>query len=248
MYKLGKKPARKHAVQMRLDSYMKPAMRELEIPDTFGHYDLVSGDIGVLGNDQYGDCVFAGAAHETMLWNAEAKRSVVFDTPSVLGDYSAVTGFNPNKPETDQGTDMELAAKYRRQTGVRDAQGNRHRVGAYLGIDVGNLSDLTRATYLFGATGVGIMFPDSAMEQFAKGEKWDVVAHSSVEGGHYIPIVGHDGDYLLYTWGKLQRATPDFIEKYMDEAVAYISEEALTNGLSLEGFNLDQLQNDLASL
>jgi hypothetical protein len=34
---------------------------------------------GMLGNDHYGDCVWAGAAHETMLWNKEAARNVLKD-------------------------------------------------------------------------------------------------------------------------------------------------------------------------
>ena len=54
-------------------------------------------------------------AHETMLWNKEAARTVTLNNESVLKDYSAVTGFNPNDPNTDQGTDMQVAA--RRNTG-----------------------------------------------------------------------------------------------------------------------------------
>ena len=69
------------------------------------------------------NCVWAGAAHETMLWNKEAARTITFNDQSVLKDYSAVTGFNPNDPNTDQGTDMQVAASYRRKTGVHDAAG-----------------------------------------------------------------------------------------------------------------------------
>ena len=64
--------------------------------------------------------------------NKDAARTVTFNNQSVLKDYSAVTGFNPNDPNTDQGTDMQVAASYRRKTGVLDAAGKRHKVIAYL--------------------------------------------------------------------------------------------------------------------
>ena len=131
--KLGKKPARPGAVKLKLAKYLvKPKLPTP--PKVFGHEALIGPNWEMLGNDQYGDCVWAGAAHETMLWNKEAARAVTFNNQSVLKDYSAVTGFNPNDPNTDQGTDMQVAASYRRKTGVLDANGKRHKVIAYLAL------------------------------------------------------------------------------------------------------------------
>lgn len=218
-------------------------------PRSFGHDGLI-GDTawGMLGNDSYGDCVFAGAAHETMLWNAMAGRTVSFTDKAVLSDYSAVTGFDPSKPDTDQGTDMEEAAAYRRKTGVVDAAGVRHKVGAYLALEPGSVEHLYLAAYLFGAVGIGIEFPSSAMDQFDKGKVWSVVRGAQVEGGHYIPLIAKHGHLICVTWAKEQPMTAGFFGKYCDEAVAYCSEEMLTSGKSPEGFNMDQLKADLAAL
>jgi hypothetical protein len=131
--KLGKKPARPGAVKFKLANYLEK-LKLPTPPKVFGHEGLIGANWEMLGNDQYGDCVWAGAAHETMLWNKEAARTVTFNNQSVLKDYSAVTGFNPNDPNTDQGTDMQVAASYRRKTGVRDAAGKRHKVIAYLAL------------------------------------------------------------------------------------------------------------------
>lgn len=244
---LGKLPARKDAVKFKLTQFAD--LSTLPIPPIkYGHFANLTA-WGMLGNDQYGDCVFAGAAHETMLWNAEANKNVVFTDKSVLSDYSAVTGFNPNDPNTDQGTDMQLAASYRRKTGVVDGSGQRHQVAAYLAIKPGNKAELKLAMYLFSNVGIGIQFPASAMSQFNAGKPWTVVSGSPIEGGHYIPAIGYDSRYVyIVTWGKIQKISWSFFAKYCDEAVVYLSPEMLTAGKSIDGFDFIQLQADLGQL
>lgn len=243
-YKLGKLPARPGDISLRFNAYAKNVPQP---PKFAGHMALIGTEWGMFGNDQYGDCVWAGAAHETILWNKEAGKNVNMSAANVLCDYAAVTGFDPNKPETDTGTDMQLAASYRKKTGVLDAAGNRHQIAAYLAID--SIVQLKQAIWLFGAAGIGIQFPDSAMKQFHAGKKWSVVHGAQIEGGHYIPGVSYDAKALyVVTWGKVQIVEWSFIKKYMDEAVVYLSDEMLTGGKSLEGFDLVTLQKDLASL
>lgn len=243
--KLGKLPARPGAIKFKLNNYLG---RDISVPTKAGHQSLVK-TWGMLGNDEYGDCVCAGAGHETILWNAEANNNVVIDTPEALLMYHDVTGFNEDDPDTDQGTDMESAAKWRRKTGILDTNSKRHKIGAYLDIQVGNKPELKQAIYLFSAIGIGINFPASAMKQFNAGKPWTVVKGSSIEGGHYVPAVGYDAEYVyVITWGKVQKMSWDFFVEYNDESIAYLTEEFLRSGKSLEGFNYEQLQKDLASL
>jgi hypothetical protein len=246
-YKLGKTPARPGAVKMKLSDYL--AKPQLPVPPAnFGHYEIIS-NYGMLGNDQYGDCVWAGAGHETMMWCEEVGSTVSFTDKGVLSDYSKVTGFKPNDPSTDNGTDMQLAASYRRKTGVVDAAGKRHKVVAYLALVKGNLDQQISAAYLFGAVGIGIKFPKSAMDQFNAGKPWDVVAGSPIDGGHYIPLVGRsNGNLVVITWGKIQQMTPAFFKKYNDESIVYLTKEDLKANVTPEGFNISQLQSDLAAL
>jgi hypothetical protein len=249
-FKLGKKPARRGAFKFKLAKYLvKPEMPTP--PKVFGHQTLVKA-WGILGNEDFGDCVWAGAAHETMLWNKEANKTAKFNDDSVLKDYSKVTGFKKDDPNTDQGTDMQVAASYRRKTGVRDANGKRHKVKAYLALSPGNVDQLMLAMYLFGAVGIGFKFPDSAMTQFEAGKPWDVAPGPAPTDGHYVPGLGRDskGNIIVVTWGKLQLMTPKFYKKYCDEVVAYVSEEMLVppTQVTLEGFKLDQLVKDLNAL
>jgi len=249
MLKLGKLPARKDSVTFKLKNYLASPRLSTTPPESVLRPDFYPEAWEMLGNDNYGDCVWAGAGHETMLWNNEAKKTVSFTDANVLNAYSAVTGFNPNDPNSDQGTDMQQAASYRFKTGLIDKDGNRHKVAAYLALDVADVEQLKRAVYLFSAVGIGIEFPDSAMDQFNAGKPWTVKSGSNVEGGHYVPVVGYDKNYVyVVTWGKVQKMTWGFFKKYNDESIVYLSDDMLTEGQSIIGLDVATLQADLKAI
>src|SRR5882672_5425867 len=111
-YRLGKLPARPNAIKHKFGSFFDA--EELPVPSlVFGRPDLIK-DWGMLANDRISCCVLSGAPHETMLWNAWAGEPIPqFTDENVISDYSAVTGYDPNDPSTDNGTDMQVAAAYR---------------------------------------------------------------------------------------------------------------------------------------
>jgi hypothetical protein len=139
----------------------------------------------------------------------------------------------------------ECSSKYERRDVPQGQEGE------YLALAPGNPDQLALAIYLFGAIGIGIKFPNTAMDQFNAGKPWDVANNAKIEGGHYILGVGRDakGNFVVVTWGKIQLMTPRFYKKYCDEVVAYVSDEALlAGGKTLDGFNLAELQADLNAL
>lgn len=250
MLRFGKTAARKDAVKLKFADVFKASTLPTP-PASFGHQNLMAdGNWHMLDNDQYGDCVFAGAAHEHMLWTMEGgtPRSR-FTSVDVLSDYTAVTGFDPTKPATDQGTDMQVAAAYRQTTGIRDALGLRHRIDAYAALRVGDINQITIAAYLFGAIGIGVNCPSSMEQQFIQGKPWDVINSDTIDGGHYIPLVGknNNGNFLFITWGKVQEATPAWVEAFMDEGICYMDLELVNANtkISPEGFNQDALSGYL---
>jgi hypothetical protein len=250
-FKLGKLPAAPTARDFKF-SELAATIQLPTVPSQFGHGTAFS-DWGMLGNDRYGDCVWAGAAHEHMLLNKVVNGTdVAFDDAAVLGDYTAVTGFDPNDPSTDRGTNVHTALSYRRKTGIADANGARHQIGAYVSLDPKNWEHLEQAAYIFGAVGIGIEFPSSAMDQFNHGQPWDIVAGATIEGGHYVPTVGslHAEDQVsVLTWGKRQVMTRAFYEQYNDEAWAYVTPEQLRgDGTGLHGFDLERLNAFLSAL
>lgn len=245
--KLGKAPASHDSRDLLFHEYETAAITAAPV----GYHHQIPDPIGMLGNDRYGDCVFAGAAHETMLWNATQARTVLFDDEHVLADYGAVTGFRPDDPSTDRGTDVHNALNFRRKTGVGDQTGARHKIGAYVSLEPGNWAQLLQALEVFEAVGIGFQFPDYAMDQFNAGKPWSYRPGGKIEGGHYVPVIGrpHVATVTVVTWGALQNMTRAFFQHYADECWGLLSAEMLNaKGLSAEGFDYAALQADVAAL
>lgn len=254
--KLGKKPARPEAYKLRLADYLDTAAVLPTIPTNFGHYPLVSS-WGVLGNDVVGDCVIAGDLHQTMVWNAEQARTVPVSDACAIQNYSAITGYDPSQTDpqtgdnpTDQGTDVQEAAQWWIKQGLIDAAGRIHKIAAYVSVDPHNIDELRAATYLFGSVGLGLDFPDSAMQQFQRGQAWVPVVGAQSLGGHYVPVLGFRGDNAIgVTWGELQLITAPFITERADEAIACLSLEMLNRHTkSPEGLDVVALRADLVAL
>jgi hypothetical protein len=260
IYSLGKKKARFVESDKFFATYRNPTSAgTLDIPSVFGHGNTFT-DWGMNGNDLWGDCVWAGGGHETELINNLADggkvgvEPIVITADNSLSDYAASTGFNINagpsgNNPTDQGTDVHDALNYRQTTGLVDSVGNRHKIAAYVALEVGNYQHLLEAAWIFDFVGIGINFPESAMTQFNNGQPWSVVPGATISGGHYIPIVGvpTPGMLAIVTWGKRQLMTEGFFKKYCDEAYAMITLDSLNSKTNENygGFNWTQLQADL---
>lgn len=247
-YKLGLKTANAGPIKLRMMDYIIPAKILAQLPKgDFGHRSLVTKPWGMLGNDKYGNCAWAGAAHETMLLNAEAGKTVEFTTEDVLSDYAS-TGFVPATGANDNGTDLLQMAEYRRTTGIIDAAGIRHRIAAYLAFDPTNPDQLAIATFFFTACGVASIVMDDADDLFDEGKPWTSDGTPSNEG-HYTPCIQRkSGLWQLVTWGGDQMATPDYMEKEAYQGIAFVSIEMMVNGKDLDGFGLNELQQDLNAL
>lgn len=225
---LGKHAARPEAIRFRLADYLD--MGRITPPVSFGHArNAEEGQWLSLGNDKAGNCVVAGAMHETMHWTRSAGRKVAnFTEDAALREYRDASGWNGRQGDpSDVGLDMQAYASRRRKFGLTDVDGNVHVVKAYAAIKT--TTNLIKAAWVFGAVGLGIRFPESAATQFDHGQTWEVEANSPSMGGHYVPVIGRNsrGNIVCITWGRLQAMTPKFVNTYMDEAVAYISADYL---------------------
>lgn len=219
-------------------------------PTSFGHQGVFNArSWGMLGNDEYGDCAWAGPAHQVMMFNKVVGTDVDFTDANVLSDYGACTGFNPSTGDNDNGTDMRDLAKYWKQTGLVDSVGKRHKIVGYVWLTPGNMEELFEAMYLFDSVGIGFQVPQSAMNQFNDGQPWDVVENDGgIVGGHYVPGLGLDGNIQIITWAALQGMTATFYQKYADQILVPLTQENLTAGKSPEGFDYVALQADLQKL
>lgn len=249
-YKLGKQPFRSDPSDLHLRNYLNLTVLP-PLPATFGHLNLIpTGGWGMLGNDMLGDCTIAGALHATMAWCAEGAGQDVtglFTKELAVDLYSAITGYSPNRPGSDQGALIRDIIDFQINQGMPDTNHKVHKIAAKLLIDHRNIKEVLYAMYLFGDVELGIQVPSSAQQQFREGKPWMVVPGDYIEGGHDVPAMAFDGEYInVVTWGSVQRMSFDFFRTYCDEAWVKLSPDMLNGqGLSPEGFNLAQLQADL---
>lgn len=272
-YKTGKRPAQFHPELIRLaDIKTTVGLPTPTYTPGFGYgTDFHNGPKGwkMLGNGPTddgsipatdtaalqgaGDCAWAGPGHETMLLDKNAGRPVPrFTGLNILEQYSAYSGYNLITGANDNGSDVVEVLKWRQTKGLLDAGGGVHKIGAFVALEVGNLTELWKALYYFDCVGLGINFPETAMTQLNQGQMWSVVPGAQIDGGHYIPVVGRPGAnvWTCITWGQRQTMTSQFVTTYMDEAYAYITTErySAVTGDSPQGVDDMDLEKYLSLL
>jgi hypothetical protein len=150
---------------------------------------------------------------------AAGNLEVASTAAEVLAAYSAITGYNPADPSTDQGAEMQAVRDYWQRTGFT-LGGQTHQILMFAELDIHNDALLKWALDQVGAIGVGVNFPASAMDQFNAGQPWDVVSpDGGIDGGHAVAVVGYDTSFwYVVTWGQVQKVTPAWWRAYVEEA------------------------------
>ena len=242
-YALGKKPPRHDPRTLQFTKYLTSYALSAPVQAHWGH----GLPFQMLGNDAYGDCVEAGFAHQVQVWCDRAGHPFTPTTGETLGAYSAITGFSPDDPSSDQGTDMLTACRYWKAAGFAG-----HKADAYLAIQPAEVTFIKDAIAYYGGCYIGLAMPLSAQNQV--GDLWTVTSGPDSEagswGGHCVNLTGYDADTLwCCTWGALQGMTWEWLETYLDEAYVLLSRDWLrATGLSPSGLAWGALQADLANL
>ncbi|HEV2171560.1 MAG TPA: hypothetical protein VGR40_11460 [Candidatus Binatus sp.] len=201
----------------------------------------------MLGNDKVGDCTCADTGHQVMLHTANTGAIVVPSDTDVLGLYSAITGYDPNDPSTDQGANETTVVSYLKSTGFLG-----QKVDDAANVAPQQFEHVKWAVQIFGAVRLGVNLPQSFMDQFNAGQPFDDVGDTNIVGGHDVPIVKYDADYAyIVTWGKLCPMTWKFMRNssYVEEAHAELWYDwVASQGTAPSGFDLSQLAADLKAI
>lgn len=234
---LGKQRAVHDPRTLRLEKYLPD---EIAIPAAVdwsdGHEDFWWGP---LGNDAFGDCTCAAACHMTDAWRIAHNQPPTCVTDDALSAYAAVTGFDPDRPETDRGAVVLDVLNYWRQHGIAGSK-----IDAYAAVKV---RLIPHTVDLFGGAYLGLQLPLSAQGQkvWSKADGPDGLP--GTWGGHAVSVISYDPQgVVLVTWGERQRATWDFIHAYCDEAYAVLSGLWAQSGPAPGGLDIAQLRADLA--
>lgn len=242
VYKYGRLPGKIPVGLRTLDYYragsLPPPPAKVSVPAVPPNADGTSW--GMDGNNVYGDCGVAGINHGFMA------------AASIVQAYSGETW-----PTDQQVVDYYLSYTGGADTGVvladflayvKSRQFFGHTIQGYAPITVSDIPTLQFAVdaYAFSYTGI---YVTNAMEAaFQNGQPWTLEdLFSPQAGGHCIPLVGYDSNYLYcVTWGKVQPITYSAWHFIADEAWAVIPGEfTSTDG---RGISLSALQQDLSKL
>lgn len=165
------------------------------------------------GNGEYGDCVLAEEAHFIALVTGNAGTLYSYTAAQTLAAYSAITGFNPNVPSSDQGTDPIAALNYFMANAYADGS----KLSGYLLVDATNQQEVEFALSAFGNLKMWLSLPDPYVNPFpsANGFVWDV-GTPDPSNGHCIGGCGYNKIQVLgttpqgitiMTWGMIGTMT-----------------------------------------
>jgi hypothetical protein len=209
----------------------------------------------VYDNDRLGDCVIAGLYHVLGVATGNATGTpFIASEAQILADYSAIGGYNPADPSTDQGCDEIAALQYWHTTGAADGS----KIAGYVLLDPTNVGEIQLACWLFENLYFGLELPDAWISPFPSGPGfvWDVAGDPVPEHGHCIMAAGYDGGAVtIGTWGLTGKLTFAAIAKYAAAAAggavyALLTTDALAAGQTQapNGIDWSSLQDDLALL
>jgi GNAT superfamily N-acetyltransferase len=239
--KLGKLPVRTDVRTLVISSYADAAQlpappEELDLTEHVAEWPMYA-------NDRRGDCTTAAAAHMIEAWTAAARGGAIeISETAVLRAFERVKVIDPFSG--DEGAfELDVLRDWRNH-GI-----GRHRIGAYARVSLRD-HRLVRATaWLFGGLYIGLALPLTAQRQ----RIWEWTgslggdARPGSWGGHAVDVVRFDrAGMSVVTWGRLQRLTWSFWDRYCEEAYCILSNDFLDHGTAPNGFDLEALKADLA--
>lgn len=246
--KLGKAPKKSSPKTLKLSNYMKLAQLPA-LPPSFDWADVGSPitSYGMMENDQLGDCTCASAGHLIMRWTAANGNLFTPTDLDIVNAYSAITGYNPADPNSDQGAAELDVLNFWKTTGIAG-----HNIGAFAEINISNTDLIKYAIYLFGGAYLGVQLPIA----YQGATSWDKLPDLNGNnapgswGGHAVPAVAYDDEgFTVITWGQLLNMSWDAWAAYGEESYGILSPDLVTGKKpSPDGFDLATLQSDLQSL
>ena len=218
-FKLGKLPPKKLLTTPAFGDFLDKATTWPAVKPRGWEYAVPPDKLDILANDELGDCVIAAMMHYAQEETANTSNPLTPTRQLTIEVYSAITGYDPKDPSTDQGTCWTDALKHWKEFGIPllDKNGKEviHRILGWASLDLSSIAQQRYACDLFGGTLMGIQCPKSAENDTSN---WTYVPDSPIVGGHGINRAGQGGDgWHIGSWGLWIKGTWEFSLKLADE-------------------------------
>lgn len=175
-------------------------------------------DLGMMLNDQLGDCAEAGFFHFVQVWSNAASKILTVPDSCVQQLYEDGAGYVPGDPSTDQGTDLQALLSFLVKTGALMPDGTRHKILAFFEVDPTNDADLNLVTAECGAIYLGFNVP--AGMPTTPGSVWS--ASGPTVGGHCVISPKYPPRGII-SWGSDDFSmAPGFWASQVDECYAIV--------------------------
>jgi len=212
------------------------------LPTEYDANKAVGGfvDNNMFGNDQYGCCVIAAQAHDTLVFERFEQGIVIPITrDDVINEYLRQSGGR------DTGLYLTCAMKEWRKTGW-EAAGKHYDIYAFASADPADHTQIKYSIYLLNGVIFGMKVYSTDIDQFRKNEPWHLTgSNGTFEGGHGVYayayktahydcphcntdwaedcITGWAEDSLICnTWGEEQPMDWDFWNARVNQAFAVV--------------------------
>jgi len=254
-FKLGRNRPIARGPRFRLANYLKQSIPPP--PDSVDYASAAAGPLSQMyDNDALGDCVIACMGHiEGVFTGNVINPPLILPDSEIIALYSAIGGYVPGDPSTDNGCDEQTALNYWQQNGLVSG---RNKITAWMGVDGHNLTEVRTAIWLFENLMFGVDLPDSWVNPMpsASGFWWGTGGAPDPNNGHCFAAVGYTpGGVQISTWGMLGNITHGAIKKYtttkgQGELYCVLSEDAISRATlkAPNGFDFDQLKRDLVAM
>ena len=253
-FKLGRTRPISRGPRYSLHNYL---MRSIAPPPATCDYTkpAASALANIYDNDKLGDCVIAGIAHVVGVLTGGSGTEYIFTDQQIIALYSAIGGYNPKDPSTDQGCDEVTALNYWENNG---APAGSHRIAGWLSVNAADPSEYRTALWLFENLYFGFELPDAWVNPApqASGFTWDAAGPADPSNGHCFIGVGYTGKGItIDTWGMTGLLTDQAITKYGSphshgEVYTVVSQDGINKATQKapNGFDWSQLIADFDSM
>jgi hypothetical protein len=253
-YRMGRVRPVARCPRFSLRNYL---MRGLPQPPAACDYSAKAGKAlsELYLNNTLGDCVIAGIGHVVGVLTSGAGKQFVYSNDQIIQLYSAIGGYVPGNPKTDNGCDEQTALNYWQHNGA--PQGS-HQIAGWIAVNGTDPVEYRTALWLFENLYFGIELPDKWInpEPQASGFTWDVAGPPNPDNGHCVVGVGYSTKGVkICTWGMLGTLTDAAIAKYattagQGELYTVVSQDAIDKAAAKapNGFDWSQLVADFDSM
>lgn len=236
----GRLPSPSNALRVHLENYTYPC--QLPSPEPFDWRPKVPAtNLGMDGNDVYGDCVAAWMAHIlTVFTTYGPNRPIVPTTAQTLATYHAIGGPGDNGLDPDQACNWWTRNPF--------CSGDQP-VRAWAVLDHRNTDLVLQAGGLFGGTGYSLNLPSNFEQALNAGQPWtDVTPPPNPTMGHEMYVIAADeGGPTYWTWGQAQKATWAWHNRYGVDCRVVLSPWWLM-GSPVPGVDVAQLETDFQAI